>query len=86
MRPEVGLAMQPIMLRSVVFPEPLGPFSAVIRRGSMDRRDSVDRHELIRLSRVEDFSNIHQLYHISLITESGSIVEALQEGMMVATV
>ena len=26
-RPEVGLAMQPMRLRSVVFPEPLGPFN-----------------------------------------------------------
>src|SRR5512136_22447 len=35
--PAVGLAMQPMRLRSVVFPDPLGPFKAVALWASMDR-------------------------------------------------
>src|SRR5512141_379732 len=35
--PEVGLAMQPIIPSSVVFPEPLGPLMTVILRDSMLR-------------------------------------------------
>src|SRR5208337_1983536 len=34
--PEVGLAIQPIMLSKVVLPDPLGPLSTVILRESID--------------------------------------------------
>jgi hypothetical protein len=34
--PEVGLAMHPKRLNSVVLPDPLGPFSAVASEESMD--------------------------------------------------
>lgn len=36
-RPDVGRAMQPISVRSVVFPEPLGPFRTVNRAGAIVR-------------------------------------------------
>jgi hypothetical protein len=38
--PSVGFVIAPITLNTVVFPEPLGPFKTVIRKGSMVRLTS----------------------------------------------
>ena len=39
--PDVGRAMQPMSVMSVVLPEPLGPFSIVTFSGSMSRLTSL---------------------------------------------
>ena len=56
-RPDVGRAMQPISVRSVVFPEPLGPFRTVNRAGAIVRPTFRTAMNSIRLAEVESISS-----------------------------
>ncbi len=59
--PDVGLAMHPSMLNSVVFPDPLGPLRAVALRESMERFTAFDGHEFVGFARVKDFVDILEM-------------------------
>ena len=86
-RPDVGLVMQPMRLRRVVLPEPLGPLITVIRSDSITRLVFVKSHKLVRPSRAEHLPGLVERDHPSpFMTVSGSMMAALQDGMIVATV
>ena len=85
--PEVGLAIQPIKLKRVVFPEPLGPFNTVILPESICRlipSMAVNSFGFPMLKTFLMFTS--SIIFIYRMTESGSIVAALHEGITVATV
>ena len=75
--------MQPIRVRSVVLPEPLGPLRTVI---CLDGAAHIlDRGKLVRLPRIETFRDINEFDHgHDLMAASGSTVAVNQDGIMVA--
>ena len=79
--------MQPMRDRSVVFPEPLGPFKTVTLHPSRERVTPSTAINALDLPRLNPLRTFMQFYHSQdLMTESGSTIAALQEGTMVATV
>ena len=82
--------MQPTMLNSVVFPEPLGPFSTVTLFSAIVRLMLLSAENSLGLPELNTFltfiSSIMAYSPVNRIAESGSMVAARQMGTMVATV
>jgi len=84
--PSVGRAMHCTRERSVVLPEPLGLRNLVTLLTSSERL-TTPRRSALGTFPLEDLPDVPELDHRhDLITESGSMVAARHEGMMVATV
>src|SRR3990170_6259143 len=89
--PEVGRAMHPRRDRSVVFPDPLGPLRTVVRPGSIaavipSRAQNSLGFPAWKTFRTSFSSILAMAAPYALITASGSVVAARQEGTTVANV
>ena len=84
--PDVGLAMHPMRLRSVVLPDPLGPLSTVISLSPRERVASCKAINSLALPVLNDFLTLTRRITYDLITVSGSTMALLHDGNMVATV